>query len=83
MNMALLYFQMNKIRGCLSGRIQTGACVLGWRRAARVGVQLCIHERNSCGRFSLLDEAKAAAAAVFCLQHLLGAIKLDSTLRRC
>lgn len=57
--------------------------MLGWRMAVGVGVQLCIHERKSCGHFSLLDEAKAAAAAVFCHQHLLGGIKLDSTPRRC
>lgn len=43
--------------------------VLRWRRVVCVGVQLCIHERNSCGRFSQLDKAKAAAGAVCSRQH--------------
>lgn len=43
--------------------------VLRWRRVVCVGVQLCIHERNSCGRFSQLDKAKVAAGAVCSRQH--------------
>lgn len=43
--------------------------VLRWWRVVGVSVQLCIHERNSCGRFSQLDEAKAAAGAVCSRQH--------------
>lgn len=72
LNLALMYFQTNEMRGqfldgCISGKGKRFAV----RPCAVVGVdaQLCKHERNSCGRFSQLDEAKAAAGAVWSRQH--------------
>lgn len=81
LNVAPKYFQTNEMgggfsHGCISGKSNEGAvrpCVAavvggGWR-VVGVAVQLCIHERNASGRFSLLDKAKAAAGAVCSRQH--------------
>lgn len=69
LNIALRYFQTTEMRGRLLHRCISGGCVLRWWRVVGVSVQLCIHERNSCGRFSQPDEAKAAAGAVCSRQH--------------
>lgn len=61
MNAALVSFQLTKIRDVFFAwahlwKGQNRSRCFG---AARVGVQLCLHERKSCGYFAQLDKAKS------------------------